>query len=111
MGKSLPQAAEDVLRKRNRALQRELATVKEQRWKADRDAARVRLELDALEKSFTAFFFAVNRLADQVSNKTRDGRAARELARKALEELGIRPPSTLGSSRRRKKKAARKKKT
>ena len=111
MAKSLPEAAEEVLRKRNRELQRQLATAKEQKSKADRDASRAELELDAVESAFTAFFFAVDRLAEEVTSKTMKGRVAREFARKALEEVGIRPPSTLGSSRQRKKRTKRKKKS
>lgn len=106
----LQEAAEVVLRRRNRELQRELKVATEQRRKAEREYARAQLELDAVEETFTAFFFSIDRLALEVKATNQAGRVARELARKALEEAGVRPPSTLGSSRKRAKKKKRKKK-
>lgn len=110
MAKTLPEVAEDVLRKRNRELKSQLRASQEQRHRAERDAARAVLELNTVEETFTAFFIAVAKLAMEVSNKSREGREAREIARKALEEAGIRPPSTLGASRQRKKSTKRRKK-
>ena len=57
-----------------------------------------------MKDSFAALFFAVEVLAAQVNNHTRDGRGARTSARQALEKNHIKPPSTLGSSRNRKGK-------
>lgn len=52
-------------------------------------------------------YIAVRVLAKAVPNTTVGGRKAREAARKLLESKGMKPPSTLGSSRERKKRRKR----
>jgi hypothetical protein len=68
------------------------------------------IELKAASRAWVALFSGVMSLAEAVSNKTRAGRNARESARRALENEGIRPPSVLGSSRKRAPSKKRKKK-
>jgi hypothetical protein len=58
-----------------------------------------------------ALYDAIRVLAEQVSNRSANGRKAREAARKILEAKKISPPVTLGSSRQRKVKRRRRKKT
>jgi hypothetical protein len=71
------------------------------------DMSAVEFARSAVFRGFEAVFHAVSILADRVKPKTVEDRAARMQARKLLEEAGIKPPSTLGSSRSRKPKKRR----
>lgn len=101
MGKQLSKAAEDVLKKRNRELSNQLLTAQRHRREVEGKYALLYRKAEGVRESFLAFFFAVELLAAQVSNNTRDGRNARTAARQALEKRHVKPPSTLGSSRKR----------
>lgn len=69
----------------------------------EKKEARLARAARSAEVDADALLEALCELARAVSNTRRDGREARERARKVLEDRGIKPPSTLGSSRNRRK--------
>ena len=99
-----------ILRKKNRELDQENKSLKERLRAYEALTAREGLEAQTVRRSFDALIGAVSVLAEQVPNKSRAGREARELARRRLEEKGIKPPSSLGSSRKRPTGRGKKKK-
>ena len=98
---TLKDEALEVLRKKNRELIADLKKTKGNLVKAEKALMKTDIELKAASRAWVALFSGVMSLAEAVSNTTRAGRNAREMARRALEREGIRPPSVLGASRRR----------
>lgn len=90
-----------VLRERVAALEKEVRSLHTSL--AFHENAHMALErrAKAAEEQAEAFMNACRILASATSNTTFSGRQAREEARRILEAEGIRPPSTLGSSRSR----------
>jgi uncharacterized Rmd1/YagE family protein len=78
----------EILRKENQQLEHQVRV-------SERAAQRIELFEAAIDNAM----LAVRILAKAVSSKTATGKKARAEARQLLEERGLRPPGTLGSSR------------
>ena len=90
-----------MLRRKNKDLVDAIRKARATALGSEAERERYRVANTALIDKFDALYEAVSVLATEVSNDTRDGRVAREKARKLLEGNDIKPPSTLGSSRNR----------
>lgn len=66
---------------------------------------------EGMQKTLAAHFVSIHILANVVGNEKRADRDARSQARRSLERVNVRPPSTLGSSRPGTKKKTQRKKT
>ena len=109
-GTTLKTEALEVLRKKNRELEAELKKAKNNLHRAEKKLMQADIDVLAAKRAWVALFGGVMALSEAVSNTTRAGRNARERARKLLEDEGIRPPSSLGSSRKRHPQKKRRKK-
>ena len=99
-----------VLRARNRELEKELKaqTTKVQNMENQRLTWERRA--DAAEKQAEDFYDIIRAMAEVIPNTTSRGRMTRQFSRLKLEKMGVKPPSTLGSSRQREPIKKKKKK-
>lgn len=101
--KTLVGDAVDLLREEIAGLEKELSALRLKALTHDRkEAASARIARAAVEDA-DALLAAVSLFAQTLTNEKREWRKVREQARKLLEDRGIPPPSTLGSSRPRRK--------
>lgn len=99
-----------ALRKENRELEVKNRSLQSQVSNLENNRLRDRQRAHRGEEVMTILYDAVRILADEVPNTTAKGRKARERARQVLEQSGVTPPGTLGSSRTRSKKKGKKRK-
>jgi uncharacterized Rmd1/YagE family protein len=86
----------EILRKENQQLEHQVRV-------SERAAQRIEMFEAAIDNAM----LAVRILAKAVSPKTAVGKKARADARQLLEERGLRPPGTLGSSRTKRRRRKR----
>lgn len=90
-----------VLRADHKKMEQKLQSIDAALIVAERSYNKEKLARESIEESFDALLAAVHILASEVGNVTASDRRARERARKLLEDQGLKPPATLGSSRER----------
>lgn len=93
-----------ALRELLKVLRDENTSLEHQVRAAESFGGRASVRADASEMALTYAMLAVRILAKAVSSTTVEGRKARAAAREVLEQRGIRPPGTLGSSRTKKRR-------
>lgn len=106
--KTLHEEIVQMLKEDIEKLQSEVRMLRLRALSHDKKEMKLTREARSAEQDADVLLEAVADLARVVSNKRREERAVRERVRKLLEDHGIPPPSTLGSSRDRKKAGKRK---
>jgi hypothetical protein len=109
--KTLHAEALQLMKEERDQLAREVSTLRLRALQHDKKEARLLREARSATDEAEVLLEAVTTLARAVSNETRSGREVREQARRLLEDHGIPPPVTLGSSRSRRKKKSSKTRT
>jgi len=101
--KTLVGDAVDLLREEVAAFEKELSALRLKALSHDRKVAESARTARAAAEDADALLEVVSLFAQTITNEKREWRKIRERARKLLEDRGIPPPSTLGSSRQRRK--------
>jgi len=101
--KTLVGDAVDLLREEVAVLEKELSALRLKALSHDRKEADSARTARAASEDADALLEVVSLFAQTLTNEKREWRTVRERARKLLEDRGIPPPSTLGSSRNRRK--------
>lgn len=94
----------DSLREENQELESKNRSLQSQVRRLENEALGFSQRVQSAESVRGALYDAVRVLAGALTNRTAQGRRAREVARAFLESSGITPPGTLGSSRKRKRR-------
>lgn len=105
--KTLVSDAIDLLREEVRSLEKERDALRLKALAHDKKVAELSRTARSATEDSEALLEVVSLFAQVITNGNREWRKVREKARKLLEDRGIPPPSTLGSSRNRKKAGSR----
>ena len=101
--KTLVGDAVDLLREEIAGLEKELSALRLKALAHDRKEAASARTARAAAEDADILLEVVSLFAQTITNEKREWRKVREQARKLLEDRGIPPPTTLGSSRNRRK--------